>query len=221
MININNTDNKKSTDDKECEDVSTDDKECDDVSTDDEEYEETDCSETFDDIVNEIPNNVSYINKLKLNNTWYLWYHHHKNNWKIDGYKKIFKIDTIESFWDLYENFNLIGGIHNKQFFLMRENINPIWEDVHNKKGGSWSFKIPTFKAYDLWKELSIYIIGEMLVNDSMDINGLSISTKNEHITVIKIWNKNKSKNNISLLPKSILNRFANNIMYKEHSPEY
>ena len=38
----------------------------------------------------------------KFENTWNLWYHHEKDNWKISGYKKIYEIYNAETFWNLY-----------------------------------------------------------------------------------------------------------------------
>ena len=32
----------------------------------------------------------------KFSDYWNVWYHHTKDNWTIDGYKKIFKIDNID-----------------------------------------------------------------------------------------------------------------------------
>lgn len=157
----------------------------------------------------------------KLNSSWVLWYHHEKNNWKISGYRKIYKIDTIKDFWELYKNFDRIGGINNQHFFLMREGIEPIWEDDANKLGGCWSFKKMENESAEIWEDLSIRIVGETLLEDNSEINGLSICLKRQSNSVIKIWNKNSKNNCKSLIHKDILNKYGKEILYIAHIPEF
>jgi len=67
---------------------------------------------------------------ILLNSKWILWSHDlYDNNWSINSYDKIFEFNTINDFWKLYNNFNLLGGLNKKNYFLMREGIMPIWED--------------------------------------------------------------------------------------------
>ena len=47
-------------------------------------------SENYDISESSISSNDDELNKF--NSNWNIWYHHHKNNWKIDSYKKIFNI---------------------------------------------------------------------------------------------------------------------------------
>lgn len=157
----------------------------------------------------------------KFDEDWDIWYHHLKNNWKIDGFNKIFKITSIKEFWDFNNNINLLGGINSHHFFMMKKNITPIWEDPLNKSGGCWSIKIPTEKSLELWIKLSSYIVGKTLVNDPDLINGISICAKNPITSVVKIWNSDTTKNSIQLLPVDILNEYGFNIIYKSHIPEY
>lgn len=159
--------------------------------------------------------------KEKFNNEWDIWYHHIKNNWKIDGFNKIFKITSIKDFWDFNNNINLLGGINSHHFFMMKKNVTPIWEDPINKNGGCWSIKIPTEKSLELWIKLSAYIVGQSLVEDKDLINGISICAKNPITSVVKIWNSDTKKNSIKLLPVDILNEYGFNIIYKSHIPEY
>lgn len=176
-----------------------------------------------DDSLTDTPENIRQINgsKHSLNNKWIMWYHHSRNNWKIDGYKKIFIINTIKDFWDLHNNIEKIGGINNMHFFLMRENVEPIWEHPGNKTGGCWSFKIPSEQAFDLWQKLGVYMIGETMSSLPLLINGISICLKNPATSVIKIWNNNSKYNSINLLPHNIIDEYGYNIIYKAHIPEY
>ena len=146
------------------------------------------------------------ISKYKFHSNWSIWYHHQKNNWKLDSYKQIFIMDNIRDFWNFNNNLNIIGGINTQHYFMMRNDITPIWEDDNNKNGGCWSIKIPVEKSYELWIKLSMYIVGESLTNDELLVNGISICAKNTTTSVVKIWINDNKKCSISsfFLNKSI-----------------
>ena len=161
------------------------------------------------------------VTQITFSAKWNVWYHFQKNNWKLDSYKKIFEINDIVDFWNLNNNLDTIGGINSQHFFMMRNDITPLWEDQLNKQGGCWSIKISIDKSYELWVKLSMYIVGETLTNKNDLINGLSICTKNTTTSVVKIWIKDNNYNSIKNLPREILNEFGFNIIYKSHVPEY
>ena len=176
---------------------------------------ETESDYDLSDTESEITNNH------KLNSSWNIWYHHQKNNWKIDSYKRIYKIKSIESFWEFNNNMDLIGGINSQHYFMMRDDITPIWEDDKNKSGGCWSIKIPMEKSYELWIKLSMYLIGETITNNDLLVNGISMCPKNTSTSVVKIWIHDNNKSSIQNLPSEILNEYGFNIIYKAHIPEY
>ena len=93
--------------------------------------------------------------KTKLAREWSLWYHQDKDNWKVSGFKKFYDIASVEDFWQMYNNWDKIGTINQKHYFLMQKGISPIWEDPENQKGGCWSFKVPENQAQELWDDLS------------------------------------------------------------------
>lgn len=156
--------------------------------------------------------------KHQFNTSWDIWYHHSLNDWSIGGYRKIFSISNIKTFWDFHNNIECIGGINNLNFFLMRKDITPIWEDPKNRSGGCWSVLVPIAKSYDVWEELSVAMVGELLIKDSKCITGLSINVKN-NVSVIKIWNNNRTLNDPILLP-SFLKKYGN-IIYRKHQLDY
>jgi translation initiation factor 4E len=168
-------------------------------------------------------NNNSYI----LENKWNIWLHHQKDNWKIDGYKKIFTIETIDDFWLFNNNIHLISGLNNNlnnlQIFMMKNNIKPIWEDSENRNGGCWSIKINNIDSCDIWVNLGVYMIGETLLNENInqEINGLSFSQKNNTSSIIKIWVKNSNNVSFDCLNKKIIDTFGYNIIFKSHLAEY
>ena len=55
--------------------------------------------------------------ETNLVNKWNLWYHSEKDNWSISGYKKIYTIENVNEFWQLYNNWNKLGGLTYKHFF--------------------------------------------------------------------------------------------------------
>jgi translation initiation factor 4E len=162
-----------------------------------------------------------------LTTPWVLWYHHELDNWKTTGYRKIFTINTIKDFWDLHHNIEYIGGINNQNFFLMRNGIDPIWEDPKNRSGGCWSIKLTdTSKNYNTWLKLAMRMVGENMFKDPKQdeqriITGLSINLRNSNTTIIKIWNGDTRYNSIKLLQDDITKDFGYNIIYKKNNVEY
>ncbi len=157
---------------------------------------------------------------LILSNKWNIWYHHEKDNWELSGYKNIYEINTICDFWKLYNNWNKLKGINAKHYFLMKNNITPLWEDPENINGGCWSFKVSDTDAENLWTELSCYIVCNQLIEDSNDIIGLSICLKKNNNTVVKIWNTNSKNNSLKLINEIILKKWGTDIIYIAHMPE-
>ena len=153
---------------------------------------------------------------LKLNNIWILWFHNIKNNWKMDGYKQLLKFEYLPEFLIFINNYKYIKNLFNTQFFLMRENINPIWEDEQNRNGGCISIKCINNNLIDTWNSLCLKIIGESII-DSHDINGISICIKNINYSIIQLWLKNKNNNIINY----IYNKYDKNIIFKAYETEY
>ena len=156
--------------------------------------------------------NTKFINK------WNLWYHYDKDNWTISGYKKIFQIETIKDYWNLFNYLSKDNNINNAHYFLMKNNTNPIWEDEINISGGCWSFKIIDKKAYNLFEELSLYLVTETLCSlISEEIMGLSICLKKNNNVIIKIWNNNSKNNSLKFINENILHKWGLDIIYIAH----
>ena len=135
-------------------------------------------------------------------------YHNIKDsNWKLNSYKKIYEIDTIQKFWSVYNNIN---SFDSAMFFLMKGNILPTWEDKRNANGGSWSFKISKKKTLEIWLEVMMGVIGNYLFDNNDRINGVTLNPKLSS-SVIKIW-VDYSINNIELL------KFKHKIMFIDNS---
>ena len=143
--------------------------------------------------------------------TYYtLWYHGVTDkNWGIDSYKCIGKISSLKDFWTYYNKIDsFIKGI----FFLMKEDLKPIWETPGNIDGGYWPFRIPHENVTDTWIKLSISLVIDNIRNkDNIqienniphDINGISISPKPTG-AVMKIWNNISEYNDDKYISSSL-----------------
>lgn len=151
---------------------------------------------------------------------WSLWYHHEKDNWKISGYKKIYEINNSTDFWKFYNNWDKIKGIHYKHYFLMKNEIIPLWEDIENINGGCWSFKVSEDQTLNLWTDLSVYLVCNQLLNNNSDIVGLSVCLKKNNNSVIKIWNKNSKNSSLNNINIDIIKKWGTDIIYIAHMPE-
>ena len=149
---------------------------------------------------------------------WDIWYHHSLNDWSVSGYRKIFSITNIKTFWDFHNNVDCIGGINNLHFFMMRKDITPIYEDTKNRSGGCFSVLVPTNESHSVWEKIAACMCGETLVKDTFGITGLSINQKS-NVSVIKIWNNDRTKNDPSILPAFI--RKYGNIIYQKHKLDF
>lgn len=128
----------------------------------------------------------------KLNNSWTLWAHlpiNIDNNWAPDSYIKLMTVNTIEEAVSLIKQIPPVL-VSNCMLFVMKENIRPIWEDVENKNGGSFSYVVGNQTVHNVWKNLYYMTLGRTICNNSGfndDICGITISPKKNFCTV-KIW---------------------------------
>jgi len=126
----------------------------------------------------------------KLSNTWTIYAHlPHDTDWTLESYKTLFSTDKMEEFITLTESLpdQLIS---NCMLFIMKDNIKPIWEDVHNKQGGCFSYKISNKLVPTIWRNFSYKLAGNTLFKNKKtknNVNGITISPK-KNFCIIKIW---------------------------------
>jgi hypothetical protein len=172
-------------------------------------------------LTNNFETNLTNNVETNLTNKLILWYHHDKDNWSINGYKKIFELITIKDFWSLHNNWDKLGGITSKHIFLMKENITPLWEDKNNIAGGCWSFKVTEDLSEELFEDLSTLLVcNELCSSISNEIVGLSLCLKKNNNVVIKIWNKNSKNNSLKLINENIIKKWGMDIIYIAHMPD-
>jgi|TARA_R110002074_G_C12297811_1_gene644740 translation initiation factor 4E len=180
------------------------------------------------DIVNTSMSTSSMIQSEKqqshhpLYDKWVLWAHlPHDTDWTIKSYQKIMKISSVEQMLSLYSVMPE-KLIRNCMLFLMREGVNPTWEDPANKEGGCFSFKVANKTVPPVWKKLSYVLAGETLSNNhklSKVINGITISPKRA-FCIVKIWMRNCSIQNPSKLTE-VPGLNIQGCIFKKHKPEY
>jgi hypothetical protein len=161
-----------------------------------------------------------------LNSKWVVWYHNPSDkSWTIDSYKDILEIGSLEDFLVLQNSWEqCLPLVSEGMFFVMRKlksgkAIYPQWEDINNKNGGYWSFKIPKEQAQDVWFKLCSFTLGECICNspmESLQVNGISISPK-KNFCIIKIWNNNSAKEDIELLSDKLVFLDMSEVKYSSH----
>tara|TARA_Y100000780_G_C13691741_1_gene419831 strand:+ start:1499 stop:2038 length:540 start_codon:yes stop_codon:yes gene_type:complete len=158
----------------------------------------------------------------KLSDKWVLYAHlPHDTKWTIDSYKKILTFTTVEESISLFETIPEVM-YNNCMLFMMRNEVKPVWEDVHNRNGGCLSFKVSNRHVASVWKELGYSIIGETASENKdfmKQINGITISPK-RNFCILKIWLRGCSYKKTNLL-KDITNLNKNEAIFKKHNPEY
>ena len=153
---------------------------------------------------------------------WVFWAHlPHDTDWSLNSYKKIMTVKSIEEMVALY---SAIPDklVKNCMLFIMREGINPMWEDKQNRLGGCFSFKVSNKQVPQVWKKLSYILVGETLTNDSRlqkIINGVTISPK-KSFCIIKVWLKNCSMQNPAQLTP-IKGLSIHGCLFKKHKIGY
>jgi len=157
------------------------------------------------------------INEHILNDEWVLWAHlPHDIDWTLTSYKKIIKINSIESALSIFENLPE-ALVKNCMLFLMRKGINPVWEDEKNKTGGCFSYKINSKNAQTIWNNLSYTLLGETLTSKEFSsyLNGITISPK-KNFCIIKIWTANCEINNPEVIT-NIMELNSLGCIFKKH----
>jgi|UniRef100_A0A6C0HT73 hypothetical protein len=160
---------------------------------------------------------------LRLQVPWNYYYHlPNDKNWNLDSYKPIMEnVSTLEQMIELNEKVT-DNIIKNCMLFIMRKGITPMWEDSHNRQGGSFSYKVTNKAVVQVWRKLMYLLCGYSLTIDPshMDlVNGITISPK-RGFCIIKIWMKNCTLQDPAII-YNIDNLLRNGCLFKAHNPEF
>ena len=134
--------------------------------------------------------------KHPLQNNWQLWYWRNTGGSWQDNLLKVAKFKSVEDFWALFHHIEVASNLQvGSDYNLFKDEIEPMWEDPANRKGGRWLFTLnkgANTKAQhpklldDLWLEVLLCLIGEAFGEYSNQVNGavLNIRAKMDKIAV-------------------------------------
>ena len=156
-----------------------------------------------------------------LSDTWACWAHlPNDNNWDLNGYKKIYTFNTVED--SILLNEHLGEDLLKKcMIFLMKDGINPMWEDSKNRNGGSFSYKVSNKHIHKIWRKMYYMLLGKTISNEKIYsiINGITISPK-KNFCILKIWLSSCDNKNPDII-KNIEGLNQNGCLFKKHNPEF
>jgi hypothetical protein len=156
-----------------------------------------------------------------LQDEWHFYLHLHNNNdWTINSYINMISFDTVEDAILLNDEINY-DLIKKTMIFFMKKDIQPMWEDKHNKNGGCFSFKVSNKHIESVWSNVFYNVIGKSISknNDVYDgINGITLSPK-KNFCILKLWMKDCSIKDPSVFID--IDGFSKEgCLFKKHVPE-
>jgi translation initiation factor 4E len=157
-----------------------------------------------------------------LENKWTLWSHlPHDTDWSMNSYTRIYTFTTVEETIAVMEILPSVV-IENCMLFIMKDGIEPKWEDEKNREGGCFSYKILNKNVSSVWKELTYVVVGESIgKNDyfTNSVTGITISPK-KNFCVIKIWMTDCSNQDPSIVTSELKNLPLQGCIFRKHNPE-
>jgi hypothetical protein len=157
-----------------------------------------------------------------LSTGWSLWCHlPHDTDWSIKSYIKLYDFNTVEQAVSVTEMLPA-KLVTNCMLFLMRDGITPIWEDVRNRNGGCFSYKVSNKDVPDCWRQLTYVLVGNSISPNKAllpVVNGITISPK-KNFCIVKIWLANCKFQNAAVI-NEIVGINPHGCLFKKHTPEY
>jgi len=154
-----------------------------------------------------------------LKHRWNLWAHLPQDlDWTSKSYKLIYKFKTIEDTIAITET-TPDPLIKSCMLFVMKDGINPVWEDPKNRNGGCFSYKVSNKNVCDVWRELNYVLVGETIGNNSSFVKcvtGITISPK-KNFCIIKIWMTNCDHINPTVVTSDVKGLISQGCLFKKH----
>uniref|UniRef100_A0A6C0LRM9 Uncharacterized protein n=1 Tax=viral metagenome TaxID=1070528 RepID=A0A6C0LRM9_9ZZZZ len=194
------------------------------------------------------------LSEIFLPNQWVLYLYDkqlfkkiaNRPGFKAKPHKEICKIKTLNDIVFILQLMEIdvdsktVGSSYKRinldmnDYIIMRDGIEPIWEDPKNSNGGTFTIKLPHSKGYDIWSKFITYMIGETLTYDMSHINGITVSYISDYnnqspinnamnnYTYIKVWDGKSDRTReqfLSILPFEINEKIKNeSIMYSPNN---
>ncbi len=153
---------------------------------------------------------------------WTLWGHlPHDTDWSLKSYIKLYDFNTVEQAVSVTEMLPP-KLVVNCMLFLMREGITPIWEDVRNRNGGCFSYKVSNKDVPDCWRQLTYALVCNCIsANKALlpVVNGITISPK-KNFCIVKIWLASCKFQNAAII-NELMGITSHGCLFKKHTPEY
>lgn len=151
----------------------------------------------------------------ELSCKWTVWVHlPYDTNWTLDSYTELCTFSTsgeLVALTRIMEDLIKVCMV-----FIMKEGVNPMWEDRNNVDGGGFSYKIQTEHVFQGWRHIIFSAVGGTVADDQYFdcVTGVTISPK-KNFNIVKIWMSKP-------LPDAILSFTANDVysetcIYKNH----
>lgn len=157
-----------------------------------------------------------------LKNNWTYYLHlHDTREWNLESYNKIISFNSVDNAILLNDEIHY-DLIKKSMMFLMKEQINPMWEDEQNKNGGCFSFKVLNKDIEYVWKKVYFHLIGCTITKNKLyyeNINGITLSPKKK-FCILKIWMKNCDLKDPNIFI-DIENLLTEGCLFKKHCPEF
>lgn len=156
-------------------------------------------------------------NDIFLGDCWSLYFHDPANeSWDAKSFQLLQTISTVQD-W-VYADKAFQNLWQDGMFFLMREHIQPVWEDPHNSKGGCLSFKVNKPESKEYWFQLGCKTVGEVLSKNTAaaaNVCGVSISPKRS-FCILRVWLASEDAPENFFLETP----YYTQIMYKSHAQQ-
>lgn len=155
--------------------------------------------------------------------SWNMYYHlPQEKKWTLESYVPIY--ENIQSLAELISINECVSDnvIRYCMLFVMKKGITPMWEDVANRNGGCFSYKVLNKVVPDVWRKLMYMLCGNSLTvnpNYMNNVNGITISPK-KNFSIIKIWLKDCSLQDPEII-QPIPNLIKNGCVFRKHEPEF
>lgn len=164
----------------------------------------------------------------KLSDNWTLWAHlPHNTDWTNNSFIHIFTFTTIEETLSVTETVPQIL-VENCMLFLMREGIKPLKEDIRNRNGGCFSYKVSNKNVYKVWKDLTYVVVGSSICKNNgfvNGVNGITISPKKNNgsngFCIIKIWMSDCNYQNPAVVTSDVKGLNPQGCLFIKHILEY
>lgn len=130
---------------------------------------------------------------LPMKHKWVLWLHYpNDQHWGMDGkdhYERVMELTDMTQLMTLNKD-TPDELLQQCMVFLMKDGIEPIWEDPMNRNGGRFSFKIPNTLLPNVWRKVVMCVLGETISANkefASKITGVTVSPKRA-FCILKIW---------------------------------